>query len=154
MMTTLRARLRDDRGIVGGADVLLFGFVGVVFTSLVIMNVWFAVDTSLAVSAAAREGARTFVESEQGSASGDAQAAMANVMGQYGLDNPANMTNTVAVRDGAGFERCALVTSTAEYRINLLSVPLFGTFGSHTITAQHTEIIDPFRSGNFMGECG
>ena len=30
-MTTIRERLLDDRGIVGGADVLLFGIVGVVF---------------------------------------------------------------------------------------------------------------------------
>ena len=150
-MTTIRERLLDDRGIVGGADVLLFGIVGVVFTSLVIMNVWFAVDTSLAVSAAAREGARTFVEGP--GASGDAEVVMARVMNEYGLDNPANMTNSIQI-DGGDFERCALVTSTATYRINLLAVPFFGDFGSHTITAQHSEIIDPFRSGDFMGECG
>ena len=151
-MRALRARLRDDRGVVGGADILLFAIVGLAFTSLVILNVWFAVDTSFAVSAAAREGARTFVESPEGSA--EPEAAMARVMSEYGLDNPANMTNSILIRGDGNFERCALVTSTAEYRINLLAVPFFGDFGSHTITAQHTEIIDPFRSGDFMGECG
>jgi len=144
-------RIRDDRGVLGGADVLLFGLVGVVFTAMVIMNAWLAVDTSLAVSAAAREGARAAVEAPSGmEAASRAETAMRTVMAQYGRDIPANLSVTVSVPN---FSRCAPVTTTVGYEINFLSLPLFGDLGTHTISATHTEIVDPFRSGNFTGGC-
>ncbi len=147
-MTRIRAHLRDDRGVLAGADILLFGLVGVIFTSLVIMNAWLAVDTSLAVSAAAREGARAAVESADGpSARTNAETAMRNVMGQYGRDIPGNLN--VDITFSNGFVRCQPVTANVGYRINLISLPLFGDLGSHTINATHTEIVDPFRSGTF-----
>lgn len=149
----LTRRLKDDRGLAGGGDVLIFGFVMIVFTALVIINGWIAIDTSLAVSAAAREGARTFVESDEAAAHGDSIAAMNQVMIEYGHANPtATMTPAITI-DGDAFQRCAVVTTTASVDIDLLSVPFFGAFGTHTISATHNERIDPFRSGNFTGAC-
>lgn len=145
MTKSIERRLQDDRGVLAGADILLFGLIGIVFTSIVILNAWVVVDTSLAVSAAAREGARTFVESEPGEAETNSRAAMEEVMSQYGHD----AGDTTFSISNTGFTRCAEVTATANQQIDLLFVPIFGDFGSHTITATHTERIDPFRSGSF-----
>ena len=151
MIAALRARIRDDRGVVAGSDVLFFGVVMITFTSLVIMNAWLAIDASLAVSNAAREGARTFVESDPAQAQGRSEAAMNEVMAQYGR-NDGSLSHSISI-DGGTFARCAVVTTVANYDIDLISVPFFGAFGNYTISATHSERIDPFRSGNFDGAC-
>lgn len=147
-------RLNDDRGVAGGGDVLLFSFVMIIFSAMIIINAWIAVDTSLAVSAAAREGARTFVESDDvNMARTDAEAAMNQVMVEYGHANPGTaMVPTITI-DGGLFVRCAVVTTTASVDVDLITLPFFGALGSHTITATHNERIDPFRSGTFTGGC-
>lgn len=151
MSSTFRTHLRDDRGVAGGADILFFGVIMITFTALVITNAWLAIDASLAVSAASREGARTFVESEPTTAHAQSVAAMTEVMDQYGRSD-GSFSQSISV-EGGTFARCAVVTTTANYDIDLLSVPLFGSFGSYSITANHSERIDPFRSGNFEGTC-
>lgn len=143
-------RLTDDRGVAGGSDMLFFGLIMMVFTTLLIVNVWTVIDASLAVSASAREGARTYVESDPATAEGDAVAAMNRVMQEYGRDARA-VTPTFA---GSGFERCAVVSVTAGYDVAFISIPIFGDLGSlTTIEATHSERIDPYRSGEFAGGC-
>lgn len=150
MNASIRKRLDDDRGLVAGGDILLFGLVTMVLTSLVILNAWLAIDTSLAVSAAAREGARAAVEAPGGpEAVTRGQRAINDVMNDYGRPGPSLDSITFAA-----FERCAPVSATVSYQINLIPLPIFGDFGTHTISATHSEIVDPFRSGDFMGECG
>ena len=151
MIGDLRSRIKDDRGVVGGTDVLFFGVVMITFTAMVITNAWLAIDASLAVSNAAREGARTFVESDPTQAQGLSEAAMNEVMDQYGRDDGSD-SHFISI-DGGVFARCAVVTTTSNYDIDLISVPLFGSFGTYTISATHSERIDPFRSGNFAGVC-
>ena len=48
--TAVRRRVSDDRGLLGGADILLFGIIAFVVTGLVIINIWNAVDSALVVS--------------------------------------------------------------------------------------------------------
>ncbi len=130
---------------------LLFGFLAFVLSSLVIVNVWTVIDASLAVSSAAREGARIYVESDPDAAWGAAQARMNEVMADYGRTDRAVPPNPPAV---AAYERCAVVTITMEYDVALITLPLFGDFGSLTrIDASHSERIDPYRSGDFEGTC-
>ncbi len=153
MITAIRNRLQDDRGVIGGADALLFGLIGLVFTSLAITNAWIAIDTSLAVSAAAREGARAAAEAPPDMVVTNAESAMQTVMTQYGRDL-ADFTMTVELPAG-GIARCAPITTSANYQINLLALPFFGDLGTHTIGATHTEIIDPFRSSPLQDSvCG
>jgi len=145
------ARLRDERGVVAGSDMLLFGFLAFVLSSLVIVNVWTVIDASLAVSSAAREGARTYVESDPNTAWADARTAIDDVMSDYGRTNRAVTPNPPAI---AAYERCVVVTITVEYDVALINLPLFGDFGSLTrVDASHSERIDPYRSGDFEGAC-
>lgn len=151
MTQSLGHRLRDERGVVAGSDMLLFGFLAFVLSSLVIVNVWTVIDASLAVSSAAREGARTYVESDPNTAWADARTRMDEVMADYGRTDRAVPPNAPAI---AAYERCAVVTITVEYDVALINLPLFGDFGSLTrIDASHSERIDPYRSGDFEGAC-
>ncbi len=146
----LPRRHGDDRGMAGGADILFFGLIMMAFTSLLIVNVWTVIDASLAVSASAREGARTYVESDPATAQANAIAAMEQAMQEYGRDTRA----TAPTFSGSDYERCAVVTVTAGYDVAFISIPIFGDFGSlTTIEATHSERIDPYRSGEFAGAC-
>lgn len=144
-------RWLDDRGFAGGADMLFFGFIALGISVLVIVNTWAVIDTSLAVNAAAREGARTFVEADPADPFTDSRRAMDRVMDQYGKTDAADLR--VEIIEGVGFERCAVVRTSAAYDIELIDLPLFGSLGSHRISATHSERVDPFRSGAFFGEC-
>ena len=147
----LRQRITDERGVVAGSDMVLFGFLAFVLSSLVIVNVWTVIDVSFAVSSAAREGARTYVEADPNTAWADTQARMHDVMEDYGRTKRAVPPNPPAIDR---YERCAVVTVTAEYDVALISLPLFGEFGSLTrIDATHSERIDPYRSGEYEGTC-
>jgi len=150
MRSGLRRRVSDDRGVVGGSDIAFFGLIMMVFTSLLIVNVWTVIDASLAVSASAREGARTYVESDPASADADARAAMERVMQEYGRSSRATAPEIA----GGAYERCAIIIVTAGYDVAFISLPIFGSIGSlTTIESSHSERIDPYRSGDYAGEC-
>src|SRR5919202_3284931 len=63
---------RDEAGQLAGGEALPFGVLVFVFGVLLIANAWAVVDAKLAVSAAAREATRAYVEAPPG---GDAMAA-------------------------------------------------------------------------------
>lgn len=150
-MPSLPDRFLDERGVVAGSDMLLFGFLAFVLSSLVIVNVWTVIDASLAVSAAAREGARTYVEADPATAWEQTRQRMDDVMADYGRTDRAVAPSPPALDT---YERCAVVTITAEYDVALISLPLFGDFGSLTrIDATHSERVDAYRSGEFEGSC-
>ena len=140
-------RRGDDRGVVAGADALLFGAVTIVMASFLIVNVWAVIDTALATAAASREAARVYVESDPADAIDRSRERANEVMDAYGKTRPVQITGSTA------FERCAVVTINVSYDINLIELPLFGSFGATTIERSHSERIDAFRSGNFTGEC-
>lgn len=144
-------RRHDDRGFVAGSDMLIFGVLAFVVGSMLIINVWTVIDASLAVSAAAREGARTYVEADPATAWPEAQDSMQRVMADYGRADRALITSAPTI---GAYERCAVVTITAEYDVALISLPIFGDFGSLTrVDASHSERIDAYRSGDFGGSC-
>ncbi len=145
-----RSRRDDERGAIGGMEMLPLGFLVFVVASLMIVNAWTVVDSWFAVSAAAREGARTYVESPPERAWPDAQARMQQVMEDYGRGDRAIAPDAPTIE----YERCALVTVTAGYELAFINLPLVGEFGAlTTIEASHSERIDPFRSGEFEGAC-
>ncbi|HYD08662.1 MAG TPA: hypothetical protein VEA78_01060 [Acidimicrobiales bacterium] len=139
--------IRDERGFVGGFEVLPFGFLVFVAGSLLLTNAWAVIDGKLAASAAAREATRAYVEAPSGD---DADrlatdAALATVDG-HGHD-PARAS--VVWVEGGPWARCERATIEVRYRVPTLTVPFIGSFGDGFIetAASHTEVVDPYRSG-------
>lgn len=154
--TAVRRRVSDDRGLLGGADILLFGIIAFVVTGLVIINIWNAVDSALVVSSAAREGVRSYVEAPtQAEANARSSAAVQRVFDEFGRGANAHPAEIDA---SSGFLRCEVVTVTARYEVSFIKLPGFSAFGpTRTVEASHSERIDAFRSGDFdwgpNGDC-
>ncbi|MCU1460396.1 MAG: hypothetical protein JWO37_471 [Acidimicrobiales bacterium] len=148
---------RDERGM-GGVEVLPFGILIFVVGTLLVAFAWGVVDAKVAVSTAAREAARSYVESPVHAAGdtavaerdGDdaARRAVAD-QGRISADPPLAVSFAIDAASGeAGFARCNVVTVTASYRVPVFNLPwarraplFFRT------TARHREVIDPLRSG-------
>ncbi len=140
---TRHRRCRGDAGFVGGSEGILFGVVVFVFGLLVMFNAWAVIDAKMAVGSAARETTRTLVESNGSSnaaveAGRNAFAATSN-FDPAGLNGPA-FSGT--------FERCGRVSATYTYDVPAIALPGGIGWGSgFTVSATHTEIVDPYRSG-------
>lgn len=137
----------NERGAAGGFEVLPFGLLVFVAGSLLISNAWAVVDGTLAASAAAREGARAYVEAPSAEVAEQAavDAALETIDG-HGRDRErAEVTWAL----GPDFSRCAPNTIVVTYEVPTLTVPFLGSFGSGFIetTGRHTEVVDPYRSG-------
>ena len=146
----IRARDKSERGAAGGAEMLPLGFLVFVVGSIMVLNAWTVVDAWMAVSTASREGARVFVESDPTEAWPNASARIEAVMNDYGRGDRAITPTEPAI----SFERCAIATVTVGYDLAFINLPFLGGFGSlDTIEAQHSERIDPYRSGEFEGTC-
>jgi hypothetical protein len=149
-----RRRRRDDRGQMGGVEVLPFGVLVFVIGTLLVANAWAVVDAKLAVDAAAREATRRFVEAEVTSAGGqagaeaDAVAAGLDALAAHGRD-PDEASVALTGLDGpGGYTRCARATFTASYQVPALTLPWIGGFGDGiTVTSSHSELVDPYRDG-------
>lgn len=135
----------NERGAVGGFEVLPFGLLVFVAGTLLLINAWAVIDGKLAASAAAREATRAFVESTADAEAAAVAAAMSAIEG-HGRD-PERAEVTWAV--GPDLRRCAVNTIVVRYRVPTFTVPFIGAFGSGVIetSGRHTEIVDPYRSG-------
>ncbi len=147
----------DDRGQVGGIEVLPFGLLVFVVGSLLVANAWAVIDSKLAVDAAAREAARHFVEADVPTARdfGEAEAAARRAgyealaaHGREGARSTVELTDLESPGGQAGFTRCARATFTASYDVPVLNLPWIGGFGPGLdVASRHSELIDPYRDG-------
>ena len=139
-----RAR-RDEDGQVGGVEGAVFGVLVFVFGTLVVVNGWAVVDAKLAAGAAAREATRSFVEARS-PAEADAAAQRA---AEEAIRGHGRQVERMVLRPlEGGFVRCSRVTLEASYRVPLLAVPVLGRGGTDvTVSARHSEVVDPYRSG-------
>lgn len=112
---------------------------------VLLSSAWGAVDAKATAAAAAREAARAYVEAADGDSGADAaRAAAEDVARGYGRD-PSRLG---LVRSGEAFARCARITYQASYPLPVLRVPfLDSSVGGWTVSARHSEIVDPYRSG-------
>ena len=136
---------RNEEGFAGGAEGLIFGLLLFVVGALMVANAWTVVDAKLATDAASREAARTYVEAtDAASASTTARQAAMSALQGYGRD-PSKGSMSV---EGAPFGRCVRVTVVVRYRAPIVHLPFIGvTAGSDTVSASHSELVDPYRSG-------
>lgn len=136
-------RCRGDDGFVGGTEGILFGVVVFVFGTLILFNAWAVIDAKMAVSSAARETARTLVE-------GDGAVAPAVAAGREAFDATSAFSGAdLAAPDITGeFRRCGRVDVTYTYSVPAISLPGgIGWGNGFDVSATHSEIVDPFRSG-------
>lgn len=128
----------------GGAEVLAFGFLTFVIGALLVANAWGILDAKIAVTAAAREAARAFVEAPSADTAAvlARQAALVTVAG-HGHDAAA----VAGPRIEGAFVRCARITATVDYTVPAIALPWVGGLADTTVTGTHTEIVDPHRSG-------
>ena len=137
----------NERGFVGGFEVLPFGMLIFVAGTLLLCNAWAVYDAKVAASAAAREAVRAFVEVRtDGEAEQQAREAGLEAIAGHGRD-PSRAEIEWAV--GPDFRRCALNTVVVHYRVPTLTVPFLGAFGDGVVrtSGRHSEIVDPYRSG-------
>ncbi len=138
-------RWRRDESGQAGFEVIPFGLLTFVVGTLIVANAWAVVDAKMAVSAAAREATRAFVEAP---VDADpltlAQEAAASAIQGAGRDpNVMELTHL----EGA-FARCETVRFQASYQLPAIRVPWVGGLGAgFTATARHAEVVDPYRSG-------
>lgn len=149
LLPFVRLDWRDDRGQVGGVEVLPFAVLIFVVGTLLIANAWAVIDAKSAVDAATREGVRAFVEAPDPATAGARADAVAREAVTGHGRNAAKLTIDPPIYDdGGGFSRCNGVTIRARYPVPALTLPWIGGFGeAFQVTSSHREIIDPYRSG-------
>ena len=124
---------------------MAFGLLIFVTGTLIATSAWGVVDTKFAATAAAREAARSYVESTSADqAAADARQAADDALAGYGrLPGRA----TVRVTSGS-FGRCQRITIEVSYPAPVVSVPFVGRLGEGAIVrARHSELVDPYRTG-------
>lgn len=142
--------ISDERGQVGGIEGLVFGVLVFVFGTLLVANAWGVIDAKLAVTSAAREAARTYVETTSAAdAYGAALAASDAALAAHGRDRSRADLEVGVDAGGTGrFARCARAVAEVRYVVPLVAIPLLGQAGNGvTVTARHSEVVDPYRSG-------
>jgi hypothetical protein len=141
-MTRIR---RDESGQVAGIEAIPFALLTFVVGALFVANAWAVIDAKMAVSAAAREATRAFVEAPAGA---DA-LALADEAARSAIDGAGrDPQQLVLTALDATFARCETVRFQASYQIPAIHVPWIGGFGSgFTATARYAEVVDPYRTG-------
>jgi len=144
-MARSRPSWRDERGQIGGAEAVAFGVLVLVLGTLGAATAWAVIDTKMAAASAAREAARSYVESN-GSASAwdDAAGRGRQAFAGHGRD-PAMVD---LPRPANGFSRCGPITVTASAELVLPRVPGVRAMARRVrVRASHTEVVDPYRAG-------
>lgn len=138
----------DDAGQMGGIETIPFGVLVFVVGTLLVAQAWAVVDVRFAADAAAREGVRTFVEApDEATAISRSREAAAEAVTGHGRD-PSKLVVDEPSYGGGSFARCAPVTLTVHYQVAAVTLPWLGGRGDgFVVTARHSEIIDPYRSG-------
>jgi len=137
-------RKADEAGFAGGLAGLLFGFLIFGLGTLLVGYGWAVVQTKAAVVDAARQAARSYVEAPDAPDAYDSARTAADASLSARGRDPGQAS--LQLSSGA-FGRCARITVTVGYPAPVLVLPLSGLFGGSTVKAEHSELVDPYRSG-------
>jgi len=140
-------RERNDAGIFGFEALPLFILVFVIGV-LMFSESWAAIDAKIAATSGAREAGRTFVESPANLGAAEA-FALASEAAKAAVSSHGRSGETTVEPVGVlSLERCARITIQVSTETRYLALPFVRDSGFHrTVSATHTEIIDPFRDG-------
>jgi hypothetical protein len=136
---------RDESGQVAGIEAVPFGLLTFVVAVLVVANAWAVIDAKVAVSTAAREATRAYVETPAG-ADPMTRAERAGRAAIQGMGRDPDRLELRAV--DTAFGRCETARFEASYRIPAVRLPWLGGVGPGFVaTARHAEVVDPYRTG-------
>ncbi len=136
---------RSEGGFVGGFEGLLFGTLIFVAGGLLVAGVWATIDTKLALSAAARVAATSYVQAANPAAAATAAAGSADVaLEGWGLS-----ASRAQLRTFTGpWARCSRVTITIRYPAPGIELPWIGKLdAAPDVAARASELIGPYRAG-------
>ena len=116
----------DEAGQAGGLEAIVFGLLTFVVGVLLAANAWAVVDAKMAMSAAAREATRAYVETPEGSdPMARAEAAAREAVRGHGRD-PDRMELRALE---SGLTRCQVVRFEARYQVPAVGLPFIGGGG-------------------------
>jgi hypothetical protein len=133
----LRSNRVLERGI-GGVEVLPIGLLVITILTFMIIGAWNVIDAKMGTIGAAREAARTTVETFEIESGRTAGTAAWRASGR---------TSKLEIVVQGDVRRCGrlLVTATAE--VAPVPLPLLESWGTLTVSSIHSEVVDPYRSG-------
>lgn len=140
-----RAAIGSEAGFVGGFEGLVFGTLIFVAGGLLVAGVWATVDTKLALAAAARVAATSYVEAGNPTSATTAALGSADVT----LDGWGLSASRAALDVAAGpWARCSRITITIRYPAPGIRLPWIGEVGAGPdVAARASELIGPYRNG-------
>jgi hypothetical protein len=142
----VRTRRRaDESGQASGLEAICFGLLTFVVGVLLAANAWAVVDAKMAMSAAAREATRAYVEAPAGAdPMALAEEAAREAARGFGRDPDRMQLRPLE----SGFTRCQVVRFEASYQVPAVTLPFLGGRGAgFTAAARHAEVVDPYRDG-------
>lgn len=151
---TSRQGRHEQDGFVAGLEALAFGVLVFVVGTLVVLNAWTVVDAKFAVEGAAREAARSVVETAAtvggAGAPTDAHRAVARAAADEvlaGLRGPGSRVDE-DVQVLGSIQRGACIEVRVSMQVPVVRLPLLGSpGGTRPVIGTHRERVDPFRSG-------
>ena len=127
-----------------GIEAVPFALLTFVVGSLLVVNAWAVIDAKIAVSSAAREATRAYVEAP----ADEDPLELADAAARAAIDGAGRDPQRLALTPlEATFARCQTVRFEASYELPAVRVPWIGGVGAFTARARHAEVVDPFRTG-------
>lgn len=124
---------------------MAFGVLILVLGILGASSAWAVVDTKMAANSAAREAARSYVESD-GSVTAWAEAVTQGRAAWAGVGRDPVLLEIP--RPTTAFDRCGPFTVTVSSSLELPRIPGIRAVARRVrIRASHTEVVDPYRAG-------
>ncbi len=135
-----------ESGVVG-FEVLPFLVLVFMVGSLMFAQFWAVLDAKMVTTAGVRQAVRTFVE--QPGKSSVSQARSRAIQAGEDVISANNLSGESAVRAVGSFSlrRCARATFEATHQVPALRLPLGTSSAPISVRSQHSELVDPFRSG-------
>ena len=135
--------MKDERGVIGGADAILFGALCFFAGTIIILNAWSVIDTKFAADSAAREAGRAYVE-----APSQTDAVIRAIAASDRVATNENKTyGDQRITISGGFIRCADINFDVEFVAPRSRVPFIGTLIlPMNVHGHYSEVVDPYRA--------
>lgn len=143
MTGSITRSIRDQRGVLAGADGVLFATLILLAGSLAVLNIWAIIDTRTALDAAAREYLRSYTEqTSPADALAAGRAAAESVLVARG--GPIRSLR-IEPPDAATFGPCQPSAVAIEAEVPGARLPFLDDLGSRRVRVTHLELVDPHR---------